>query len=176
MQLPLPCTLGATQLRPLQGGDLPRFQAYRSNPALALFQGWHPMSIAEAAAFLAQTPQPPRLQAGHWLQLGIASAPSSLLVGDIGLFLSRDASHAELGFTLHHAHHGQGHASRAVQLAVQLLFDLPDITLVEAVTDARNTASINVLTRNGFALAKQQSAYFKGEHCTELVYQRRRAG
>jgi len=176
MLLTLPCTLGATQLRQLQGADLPRFHAYRSNPALARYQGWQPMSITEADAFLVQMQQVSHLQAGHWVQLAIASAPSSLLVGDIGLFVSRDASNAELGFTLHHAHHGQGHASRAVQLALQLLFDIPSITLVEAVSDARNAPSINVLTRNGFRLARQQPAYFKGEHCTELVYQCLRAG
>lgn len=176
MLLTLPCTLGATQLRQLQGTDLPRFHAYRSNPALARYQGWEPMSITEADAFLVQMQQASCLQPGHWVQLAIASAPSSLLVGDIGLFVSRDASHAELGFTLHDAHHGQGHASRAVRLALQQLFGIASIKLVEAVSDARNAPSINVLSRNGFTLFRQQSAYFKGEHCTELVYQRLRAG
>jgi len=174
MLLTLPCTLGTTELRQLQGADLPRFHAYRSKPALARYQGWHPMSLADADAFLAEMQQVSRLQAGHWVQLAIASAPSSMLVGDIGLFLSRDASHAELGFTLHHEHHGQGHASRAVQLALQLLFSISSVSLVEAVSDTRNTPSINVLSRNGFSLVKQQSAYFKGEQCTKLVYQRRR--
>ena len=176
MMLALPCTLGATQLRQLQGADLARFHAYRSNPVLARYQGWQPMSTADAATFLNQMQQVTRLQAGHWIQLGIAEASSAALVGDIGLFLSDDATHAELGFTLHHQHHGQGHASRAVQLALQLLFSIDSVSRVEAIADARNTPSINVLTRNGFSLVGQQAVYFKGEHCSELVYQYLRTG
>lgn len=163
-------------LRQLQAADLPRFHAYRSNPVLARYQGWAPMSSTDAAAFLSGMQTVTQLQAGKWVQLGIAEASSTALVGDIGLFLSDDATRAELGFTLHHQHHGQGHASRAIQLALQLLFGIASVTRVEAITDARNEPSIKVLTRNGFTLAKQQSAFFKGEHCTELVYQRLRAG
>lgn len=174
MHLSLPCTLDTTVLRQLQATDLPRFHSYRSQPELARYQGWQPMSFTEAAAFLTGMQAITRLQPGQWVQLGIAATPGAMLVGDLGLFLSQDAAHAELGFTLHHHHHGQGHASRAIQLALQLLFSVPSVYLVEAVTDARNAPSINVLSRNGFSLVKQQPVYFKGEHCTELVYRRER--
>ena len=51
----LPRAFSGGLLRRLRPSDLAAFQAYRSIPELGRFQGWSPMSEAEAAAFLAET-------------------------------------------------------------------------------------------------------------------------
>jgi RimJ/RimL family protein N-acetyltransferase len=172
--LGLPYTLENTALRRLQVSDLVRFHAYRANAELARYQGWAPMTHHDAAKFLATMSDVSGLRYGEWLQLGIAEHPASLLVGDLGLCITADNTTAEIGFTLHHDHHGQGHATRAVNLAVQLILEHTAVTAIEAITDSRNAPSIAVLDRSGFSVAKVQPAFFKGESCTELVYRRER--
>jgi aminoglycoside 6'-N-acetyltransferase len=63
------------------------------------------------------------LQPGVWFQLGIADARSLELIGDIGLLLSANGHHAEVGFTLARPAQGQGLATAAVREAVALVFE-----------------------------------------------------
>jgi RimJ/RimL family protein N-acetyltransferase len=110
------------------------------------------------------------LIAGDWIQLGVAEVGTDQLIGDLGLFLAQDGRWAEVGFTLDPNSQGQGHATRAVLTAVDLVLASSAAAEIRAVTDARNDASIGVLQRAGFQFALQQQAVFKGEACTELVY------
>jgi RimJ/RimL family protein N-acetyltransferase len=114
------------------------------------------------------------LIAGDWIQLGVADAVTDQLIGDLGLFLARDGLWAEVGFTLNQENQGQGHATRAVLTAIDLVLASSSAAEIRAVTDDRNDASIRVLDRAGFQFALQQQAVFKGEACTELVYVYRR--
>ena len=100
---------------------------------------------------------------------------TDLLIGDLGLFLAQDGLSAEVGFTLNQQSQGQGHATRAVLTAIDLVLASTSAAEVRAVTDARNVASIRVLDRAGFQFTLQQQAVFKGEACTELVYVYRRS-
>lgn len=172
----LPLRRDQTVLRALRASDLERFHAYRSDEILARYQGWTPMSRDEALAFLHATCTVTDLIAGDWIQLGIADAKADELLGDLGLFLAHDGQWAELGFTLERQSQGQGHASRAVRLAIELVLAASSVGEIRAVTDVRNLASIKVLDRTGFRFAARQQAVFKGEACEELVYLLRRAG
>jgi hypothetical protein len=60
-----PLLLPGGLLRRLRTSDLAAFQAYRSIPEIGRFQGWSPMSEAEAVAFLAD-----RSTAVHTRRLG----------------------------------------------------------------------------------------------------------
>lgn len=166
----LPAMAGGTVLRRLQPGDLEIFHGYRSDEEVARYQGWAPMSRAEAGAFLAEMSDAAALPAGEWIQLGIAEHPSGSLVGDVGLYLAGDLDFAEVGFTLARDAQGKGHATRAVQAAVSLLFDCTPVPRVLGITDARNLASVRVLERAGFRFAEPRETIFKGEPCRELVY------
>ena len=166
----LPSRRDRTVVRALRVSDLGRFHAYRADQTLARFQGWTPMAVDEARAFLQATSAVTDLIAGDWIQIGIADAGTDELIGDLGLFLAHDGLWAEVGFTLNRESQGQGHATRAVLTAVDLVLASSAAAEVRAVTDARNDASIKVLERAGFQFALQQQAVFKGEACTELVY------
>lgn len=157
-------------LRRLHPGDLAAFQAYRADPDLGRYQGWSTMTDAQALGFLADVQAAPLFQPGEWMQIGIAEPGSLALLGDIGLFLSDDASEAEIGFTLARPAHGRGLASAAVRAALQLVFQATAVRRVLGITDARNHASTRLLERVGLRRIEIREVEFRGERCVEWVY------
>jgi RimJ/RimL family protein N-acetyltransferase len=166
----LPVVVQGTAVRRLRTTDVERFQAYRSDAGLAIYQGWSPMSIEGAHQFIGQMAAVAALRCGDWVQLGIADADTDVLLGDVGLYVESDGSIAESGFTVHRAAQGVGHATRAVQASLSLLFAASNANVVRAITDSRNGECIRVLERTGFSRSHARQAVFKGEPCTELVY------
>ncbi len=157
-------------LRRLRRSDLGAFQAYRRLPELGRYQGWSPMSEAEALAFLVEMEATPLFQSGQWVQLGIADPHTDALVGDIGLHLSGDRQTGEVGFTLAPSAQGRGIASTAVREALQLLFTSTPVSEVHGITDTRNASSIRLLERLGFECRETRKAVFRGEECVEQVF------
>lgn len=170
--LDLPQDSGSTRLRTLRLDDLQRFAQYRADPVLAQYQSWEPMSQASAAAFLRETVSATHLVPGQWIQLALADGVSDFLLGDVGLYLSKDCTFAELGFTLAREHQGLGHATRAAELAVQQAFGHPTVSEIRAVTDKRNQTCVAVLTRAGFRQTGTRETVFKAKHCVELLFAR----
>lgn len=170
----LPREFPGGRLRRLHPRDLAAFQAYRSIPELGRYQGWSPMSDADALAFLDEMHRAPLFTPGQWIQLGIAEPEADALVGDIGLHLSEDGASGEVGFTLQPSAQGRGLAGRAVRAAIQLLFAATNATRVFGITDERNLPSIRLLARLGFDLVESRQVVFRGEPCTEWVHAYRR--
>jgi len=166
----LPREFSGGRLRRLRPTDRVAFQAYRSIPELGCYQGWSPMSEAEALDFLAEMNQAPLFAPGQWVQLGIAEPESDSLVGDIGLYLSSDGNTGEVGFTLQPSAQGHGIAGRAVREALQLLFSATKASCVLGITDERNLPSIRLLERLGFQYLENRRVVFRGEPCSEKVY------
>lgn len=167
---PLPRDFPGGRLRRLRPDDHEAFQVYRSIPELGRYQGWSPMSEAEATRFLDEMSRAALFTRGEWVQLGISDPESDVLVGDVGLYLYEDGATGEVGFTLQPSAQGRGIAGRAVREAVQLLFATTSVARVMGITDARNTPSIRLLERLGFAFVESRQVVFRGEPCTERVY------
>ncbi|MBF2099330.1 MAG: GNAT family N-acetyltransferase [Gloeomargaritaceae cyanobacterium C42_A2020_066] len=172
---PLPYAGSGIVLRRLRVSDLQAFQAYRTDPDLARYQGWSGMTHAEARAFLKDMGQAPLFTPGQWVQIGIAEPTTLTLLGDLGLYLAEDASHAEIGFTLARHAQGRGRATAAGQAALQLIFQYTPACKVLGITDARNTSSIGVLERIGMHKQAERPAVFRGEACVEYIYAVQRA-
>lgn len=144
-------TSGTTTLRRLQPADLSIFQAYRQDPDIARYQDWEAMSDARATGFLTHMARiTPLMRLGQWAQVAVTHTGTDVLIGDMGLYLSEDGTEAEVGITLAAAHHGQGHATRALRLASQFLFDETEIAHIRAYADVRNTPSRALMKRAGF--------------------------
>lgn len=158
------------RLRRLHPHDLEAFQVYRAMPELGRYQGWSPMSDAEALKFLNEMHRALLFTPGQWVQLGIGELESDALVGDVGLYLSEDGTYGEVGFTLQPSAQGRGIAGRAVGEAVQLLFATTNVTRVLGITDAMNLPSISLLERLGFKFIESRQVVFRGDPCTERVY------
>jgi RimJ/RimL family protein N-acetyltransferase len=169
----LPLRLAGVQLRRFSDSDLRAFQSYRSDPELARYQGWSPMSEAEAAHFLAQQSAHRTLRPGEWHQLAIAE-PEELgggLIGDIGLWLSPDAQHAEFGITLARGRHGAGLAAAALRALFELLAARTSVRVISARTDSRNLACLRLLAALGMAHRGSRSETYKGERCIDELFE-----
>lgn len=140
---------GSITLRRLRAGDLVAFQAYRTDPSVARYQNWSRMDDIQAAGFLRQMETEPLLNPGRWCQIAVADALSDRLLGDMGLFLSNDGAEAELGITLARSAQGHGHATTAVKLAFDLIWENSPAQIIRAWGDQRNTASLSLMRRAG---------------------------
>ena len=169
----LPRRAFRVMLRRLSPADLAVFAAYRSDAELARYQGWQPMSHDAARAFLEEMQVAPAFVAEAWIQLGIADAEGQLL-GDLGVCVRADGR-AEIGVTLRLEAQGRGLATEAMRLLIELLFERPGVECVVGIADARNGASIRLLERAGLRQTRSVGALFRGQPCTELVFERRRA-
>lgn len=171
---PLPFLGVGVALRRLSASDLSDFQAYRTDADLGRYQGWSALSDADARAFLEEMNSVPLFRPGEWAQVAIAESERSALLGDVGLYLAKDAGHAEIGFTLARHAQGRGLATAAVRAAIQLVFAFTTAERVVGIADARNQASVAVLERVGMQKQAERSAVFRAESCIEYVYAVRR--
>jgi RimJ/RimL family protein N-acetyltransferase len=167
---PLPRSFGGVVLRRLSSADLSAFQGYRHDPEVGRYQGWSPMSDADATAFLVRMSTAPLFCPGSWVQLGIGKSHSARLLGDIGLFLAGDGRHAEIGFTLARSAQGRGIAAAAVLEAMKLTFEYSAAERILGITDARNLPSVRLLERVGMEKVEARNAVFRGEPCIDYVY------
>lgn len=168
--LHLPQSFQRVRLRKLRPSDFRAFHAYRSDPDVARYQGWSPMSQDEAMAFLREHGRNAGLEPGEWAQIGIASLVDDRLIGDIGVTLAMDGRWAEFGVSLHPDVQGGGLGREAVAALIGLLFAHTAVLRVVATADARNGACLQMLERLGMGLADTISTECKGEACTEHVF------
>ena len=166
----LPYIRDGIALRRLRTSDLRNFQNYRCDPTVGQYQGWSVSTDIEAEGFLEVMSKTPLFASDDWTQLAIADAATDVLIGDVGVHIEKDASAAEIGFTLAPAAQGKGIASRAVRMTLDLLFQHTSVMRVLATTDARNERSIGLLERVGMRRIASREAMFRGEPCIEHIY------
>lgn len=166
----LPHACRRVRLRRLRASDFRNFHAYRSDAEVARYQGWAPMSEAEATETLRGYSRNAGLEPGEWAQVGIAALDDDRLVGDLGVWLSPDGRMAKFGVSLHPEFQRTGLGLESAQAIIALLFAQTPAQRVVAATDARNLACIGLLQRLGMRLADTAEAEYKGEACIEHVY------
>lgn len=163
------------KLRRFRPGDAAAFAAYRSDPAVARYQGWDaPYSLRQAEQFTAELATADPDTPGSWFQFAIAGlADDSVLLGDCGAGVQLDdPRQVEIGFTLAPAHQGHGYAAEAVRLLLGYLFGPLGKHRVFATCDPRNAASARLLRRSGFRQEghHRQSTWAKGEWADDLTF------
>jgi RimJ/RimL family protein N-acetyltransferase len=105
----------------LRSEDAAALFAYRGDPEVSRWQGWKPVSLADAAAFIeGQLSAAPDV-AGTWWQRAIRLRDSGELIGDLGLHCI-DADTAELGITLAPAQQRHGYAREALEVMLDFVF------------------------------------------------------
>jgi RimJ/RimL family protein N-acetyltransferase len=167
----LPIAGEFTRVRRLRVDDLRAFQAYRTDPAIARYQGWSIQSDGDAEAFLASMANLQNHDAGSWLQLGIALPRSDLLIGDVGIGWKGANEPAEIGYSLAAAYHGQGFATDAVATVCRWVFRHYDTDSIIGITDQANVRSVKLLQRLNF----EHTDTLETKAVTELVYTLRRS-
>lgn len=159
-------------LRRFRAADAPVLAAYRSDPAVALYQSWDapfPLLRAETAVanFMASDPG----KAG-WFQYAIERTADRQLIGDVAVHLHDNLLQAEIGFTLAAEHQKQGYATEAVGAVLDRLFRLQGLHKVTGECDARNAASAALMRRLGFTQEGhlRQQTFIKGEWTDDLIF------
>src|SRR3954471_21627453 len=123
-------------LRGLSVEDLAAFQAYRSDPDLARYQGWQPTSDEQARAFLAEQAKQELGSAGQWLQVAVTLRDTGEVIGDLGLcVLDEGKGEVTLGFTMARSAQRRGYATEAVMAVLDALLGGGRARSVVAVTD-----------------------------------------
>jgi RimJ/RimL family protein N-acetyltransferase len=166
-------TTARLRLDVLHESDAGTLFQYRSDPSVALYQGWCPASRDEALDFIRSQQQISLDVPDSWLQLAIRAAGDGTLIGDLGLHLPSDADGSyEFGVTIAPAYQGKGYAREAVQALLDFVFRTLGAHRVHASIDPRNVASAALLR----SLGMRQEAHFResfkmrGEWVDDVIF------
>ena len=160
------------RLRHFRTEDTPVFAAYRSDPAVARYQGWTAPVSAESAAALVQEFAAGDPEQPGWFQYAVELKDGGCLVGDVGVNLHENRMQADLGITLAPERQGCGYATEAVHAVLQELFEQRGLHRMSAECDARNQDSARLLERVGFQIEgrRPSNSWIKGEWTDDLVF------
>ena len=78
---------------------------------------------------------------------------------------------ANFGYNIHNQYWGQGYATEACQLALEIGFKVIQLNRLEAGIEMKNKASINICKKLGMRReGLRKSYFFNGEDWVDLVY------
>lgn len=169
----LPLFTDRLVLRRLTDSDVQPFLGYRNDPDVARYQSWEGCDPATAVEFIRHHQSRPAGVPGQWLQIGIATKQTGRLLGDCAFkVLERDPRQATIGVTLARQSQGHGFATEALSCLLEALFLNLQLHRVVADTDAKNTASWQLLARLGMRREAhlRKSLWFKGRWADEYLY------
>lgn len=144
-----------TRIRLIEPGDAAAIAAHRVRDVEA-FRRWEPVQPARFFTPEGQAERIDRLLAGHrsgsvWP--GVVLADDDQVIGQVtvgGILPQPHLRRGSLGYWIASIAQNQGHAGRAVGLALRLMTDDLGLHRAEASTNLENLPSQRVLRRNGF--------------------------
>ncbi|MFD6169882.1 GNAT family N-acetyltransferase [Streptomyces coeruleorubidus] len=145
----------STRIRLIEPADAAPIAAHRARDAEA-FRQWEPAQPAELLTPEGQAMRIDNLLAAHragTMWPGVVLADNQL-IGQVTVASILPQPHlrrASLGYWIATVAQNQGHAGRAVALAVRVMTDELDLHRAEASTNLENVPSQRVLRRNGFS-------------------------
>jgi len=160
-------------LSPLQIEDAKSLFDYRSRPDIYRFQSWMPKKLEDAKNFISTFSGSSSPKRDHWFQFGIYLKESNQLIGDCGFCLQKDNT-AEIGYTISPEFQKMGYGFESVHALIDYLSKHFAIRRILARTDTRNSASIALLQKLGFAQEGlyPKSVNIRGEWQDDLVFYR----
>lgn len=158
-------------LRAFEERDSEPFSQYRSDPEVAIYQGWEtPFTYEQATQFIHEMNSKSPGKPGEWYQIVIELKATGKMIGDCAFQrLAEDHAQAEIGFTLARAFQDQGYATEAVMGLLGYLFEDLGLHRVRANCDPDNLASIQLLERVGMRHEGRfiESLWLKGNWVSE---------
>ena len=175
MNLPYEITPVRTErllLRPMTEADIDDLHAYQSRVDVCRYLPYEPRTREEVAEKVAKFSAATTLAAdGDYWQLAIER--DGRVIGDVYFTIESIAhSTAEIGWTLHPDHHGNGYMSEAAGAVLGIAFGEIGLHRVKAQLDPRNHASIALCKRLGMREEAYfvEDEWFKGEWGDTGVY------
>ncbi len=173
MNTPLPAQTARLILRAFEERDIADFSAYRSDPAIALYQGWQaPYPLEQARTFIAEMRARRPGQPGQWYQIALELKNSGQLIGDCAFRLFEDSRQAEIGMTLARPFQSRGLAAEAGAWLLYYLFGTLKVHRIYANIDPRNQPAIRSVEKMGLRHEGRfiQSLWLKDEWVDEDWY------
>jgi len=159
-------------LRPMTAADVDDIHAYQSREDVCRYLPYEPRTREEVAEKVAKFSAAITLAAdGDYWQLALDR--DGRVLGDLYFTIASAAnSTAEIGWTLHPDHHGQGYMSEAARAVLGIAFGEIGLHRVKADLDPRNHASIALCKRLGMREEAYfvEDEWFKGEWGDTGVY------
>ena len=138
-------------IRNLNLSDLNNFHAYRCLPEVALYQGYDVMDKEECEKFIQEYQDKELGMPGEWVQFAIVQKVSGQLIGDCAIKLhAPDPRIAEVGMSIAPKFQQKGYAKEAMRGIIEFLFIKKDVHRIVEITDAENTAAVQLLESLGF--------------------------
>jgi RimJ/RimL family protein N-acetyltransferase len=149
------------RLRMMSEADVDAVHAYQSRADVCRYLLFEPRDRRAVAEWVAQHARHATLEHdGDYLQLAVERRSDGRVIGDIYFTLKKiEHACAEIGWTFHPDHHGQGYATEAATAALRLGFETIGLHRIVAELDPRNAASIALCHRLGM----REEAYFVDE-------------
>ncbi len=162
------------RLRPFNRGDVDAVFAYRKREDVAqyLFDG--PMTHETATEVVGLRAGQFTLAAeGDKMFRAVEVRASQAMIGEVSL-IWRDAAsrQGEIGYIFNPVHHGQGYATEAARVLLELGFEGLALHRIYARCAAANTASWRVMERLGMRREAhlRENLFVKGAWDEELIY------
>ncbi|HPH96035.1 MAG TPA: GNAT family protein [Anaerolineaceae bacterium] len=160
--------------RTFEEKDLLPFFRYRSDPQVALYQGWDvPYSFEVAREFVAQMSAAEPGIPGEWYQLALEPKAGGEIIGDAAFKrLKADPRQAEIGLTLSRERQKQGYGLEATLRLLAYLFDDLGLHRVMATCDVENIPAARTLAQAGLRREAHfiEHLWYKGRWSSEFVY------
>jgi RimJ/RimL family protein N-acetyltransferase len=161
-------------LRPFEERDLADLFDLQSRPEIARYLYWEPRTWDEVVESLAvKIASTVVANDGDRLGLAVTRRPEGPVIGDLTMIRHRAVDqHVEIGYVFHPDVRGQGLATEAARVLVDLAFDQCGAHRVSAALDARNAPSAALLERLGLRREAHlvRNEWVKGEWTDELIY------
>ncbi len=160
-------------IRNLNLSDVDDFYVYRSNPEIAIYQGFEVMTKEQSEVFIKTQLDKEFGKAGKWVQYGIENKLTKKIIGDCAIRLSKDdETIAEIGVTISHLEQKKGYAKEVIAGILEFLFIKKNIRRVIEIVDEQNIASINLFKSLGFRLEGHfiENVFFKEKWGNEFQY------
>ncbi|TDD46683.1 N-acetyltransferase [Kribbella antibiotica] len=127
-------------IRQFQPDDLADFHAYQADPLVRRYLPGEPMSVEQAAEYLASQAELGEREVGAWHGYAVQDTSSGKLIGDIGVYLA-SAVEGDIGFQFAPAFHRQGYGHEAATTFLAYLFEELGLARVTAGCDEANAGS-----------------------------------
>jgi RimJ/RimL family protein N-acetyltransferase len=173
VQLVLPVRTERLIIRALSADDIDRHFAIFSSPDVVRYLYEEPLTREQAQEHLKRRCALDLPNEGEWVNFAVELADDGVLIGELGMAnLSVAHRHYEVGYVFDPAYAGQGYATEAAAMIVELAISGLGAHRVTGRLDARNGRSAGVLERLGMRREGHfvENEFVKGEWTDEAAY------
>jgi RimJ/RimL family protein N-acetyltransferase len=157
----------------LRPADADALFACRADPQVARFQGWCPVDVDAARAFIEAQIHAATELPDAWFQRAIRLREGGTLIGDLGVNMPAEAEGSvEFGISIASRHQANGYASEALRGLFGRVFGTLGRHRIHASVDPRNLASMAMLRALGMRQEAhhRESLRLRGEWVDDAIF------